>query len=376
MPLCVLFISASMGAGHEGAARELARRAEAQGARTVVVDFLDAFPYPLARLWRSFYLFQLRRMPESYERTYQLFYRFPRLWGPFVRFERALAGRRTLAWVEAHQPDVIVSTYSFATLVAGRLREEGRITVPVVNFLTDFGVHPRTVHPAVDLNLAIHPLAAEAAARQVGRPAVAAGPAVDPSFAAALADDRREATRSWLKTRPGRPLVLVVAGSWGIGRIEETVEALVASDRFDVVTVCGTDERLRRRLQARGLGTALGWTDRMPEIMSAADVLVENAGGLTSLEAFACQVPIVSYRPIPGHGRDNVAAMRRAGVTTVPGDAQELVEAVERLGRPGRAREAQLAAARAMFGSDPVHFILKAVEHPPAAEGPHNGSRR
>src|SRR5919202_3339566 len=144
MPLCVLFISASMGAGHEGAARELARRAEAQGARTVVVDFLDAFPYPLARLWRSFYLFQLRRMPESYERTYQLFYRFPRLWGPFVRFERALAGRRTLAWVEAHQPDVIVSTYSFATLVAGRLREEGRITVPVVNFLTDFGVHPRT----------------------------------------------------------------------------------------------------------------------------------------------------------------------------------------------------------------------------------------
>src|SRR5207248_5580970 len=135
-----LVISASMGAGHEGAARELSRRLEARGADAVVVDFLDAFPKPLARLWHDFYLFQLRTMPESYERSYQLFYRHPHLWGPFVRFERALAGARTLTWVDSIRPDVIVSTYSFATLVVGRLREEGRITVPTVNFLTDFAV--------------------------------------------------------------------------------------------------------------------------------------------------------------------------------------------------------------------------------------------
>src|SRR5205085_3748514 len=146
-----------MGAGHEGAARELARRVEARGGEAIVVDFLDAFPAPLARRWRSFYLFQLRTMPESYESTYQLFYRHPRLWGPFVRFERTLSGAHTLRWVEHHRPDVVVSTYSFATLVVGRPREEGRITVPTVNFLTDCPVHPRAAHPPIDLHLDIPP---------------------------------------------------------------------------------------------------------------------------------------------------------------------------------------------------------------------------
>ena len=355
-----------MGAGHEGAARELARRVEARGGEAVVVDFLDAFPALLARVWRSFYLFQLRTMPESYESTYQLFYRHPRLWGPFVRFERALSGARTLGWVERHRPDVVVSTYSFATLVVGQLREEGRITVPTVNFLTDFAVHPRAVHPAIDLNLAIHPVAAENARRQVEGRVLTPGPAVDPAFGpSAPTPAARASTRAWLGVSQDQPLVLIVAGSWGIGDIPGTVEPLVADGRFAVVTVCGHDEGLRRRLEERGWGRVLGWTDRMPELVAAADVVVENAGGLTSLEAFATGVPIVSYRPIPGHGRDNIASMRRAGVTTVPGSAEELVAAVARLARPGPERSAQLAAAAAMFSADPVDPILDLAEDGP-----------
>jgi UDP-N-acetylglucosamine:LPS N-acetylglucosamine transferase len=351
-----------MGAGHQGAAAELSRRIEARGGEAIVVDFLDAFPKTLARVWRDFYLFQLRTMPESYESSYQLFYRHPGLWGPFVRFERALSGARTLGWVEAVRPDVVVSTYSFATLVVGRLREEGRITVPAVNFLTDFAVHPRAVHPSIDLNLAIHPVAADNARRQVDGPVLAPGPAVDPAFGPSA--EARAATRARFGVAPDWPMVLVVAGSWGIGDIPATLAPLVADGRFAVVTVCGHDERLRRRLEQRGFGRVLGWTDQMPAIMAAADVVVENAGGLTSLEAFATGVPIVSYRPIPGHGRDNVASMRRAGVTTVPADDAELVAAVDRLSRPGAERSAQLAAAAAMFKADPVDAILELAATP------------
>jgi len=353
-----------MGAGHEGAARELARRFEARGGEAVVVDFLDAFPGPLARAWRSFYLFQLRTMPESYERTYQLFYRHPRLWGPFVRFERSLSGARTLRWVERHRPDVVVSTYSFATLVVGQLRQERRISAATVNFLTDFAVHPRAVHPAIDLNLAIHPVAADNARRQIGGRIVSAGPAVDPAFRPAPA--ARAAARAWLGVPDAQPLVLVVAGSWGIGDIPGTVAPLAADGRFAVVTVCGRDERLRRQLTEQGAGRTLGWTDRMPDLLAAADVVVENAGGLTSLEAFATGVPIVSYRPIPGHGRDNILSMQRAGVTTVPADAGELVAAVDRLARPTPERSAQLAATAAMFGADPIEPILELAASRPA----------
>ena len=353
-----------MGAGHQGAAAELADRVEARGFEPVVVDFLDAFARPLAEAWERFYRFQLRYAPESYESSYQLFYRRPNLWEPFVTFERALAGRRVLRWVRDVDPDLIVSTYSFATLVLGRLRQEGRVTVPVVNFLTDFGVHPRAVHPAVDLNLALHQGPATTAAGLTPCPTAVAGPAVRPVFSDADgAATRRAEGRAWLGVGDRERVVLVAGGSWGVGhQLVDTVATIVGAGRYRVVTLCGSDRKLRRTLEQRGLDIALGWTDRMPLLLAAADVVVENAGGLTSLEAFAAGVPIVTYRPIPGHGRDNVRAMVAAGVTTSPVDEAGLLTALDRLTTPGPYRDAQVAAGRALFANDPADHILALVD--------------
>jgi UDP-N-acetylglucosamine:LPS N-acetylglucosamine transferase len=114
-------------------------------------------------------------------------------------------------------------------------------------------------------------------------------------------------------------------------------------------------------MERDGLDIVIGWTDRMPELMAAADVVVENAGGLTSLEAFASGTPVVTFRPIPGHGRDNVKGMLAAGVTTAPADEAELLTALDALATPGPARDGQVAAARALFRDDPVDHILALI---------------
>ena len=102
-----------------------------------------------------------------------------------------------------------------------------------------------------------------------------------------------------------------MAGSWGVGPIAETFDVIARSEQFVPVVVCGRQERLRRRLSARGTGIVLGWTDQMPELMAASDVLVENAGGLTAMEALAAGLPVVTYRPIAGHGRRTRGSCRR-----------------------------------------------------------------
>jgi processive 1,2-diacylglycerol beta-glucosyltransferase len=354
----LLIVSARMGAGHDGAANELARRARSRGHSAEVVDFLEAFPWPLGAVWERFYWAQLRHWPESYEKSYQQFYRHPALWSPFVRLERALAGRRCLRWIRDAQPDVIVSTYSFATLVIGRLREEGRITVPTVAYLTDLGVHPRTVHPAIDLHLAVHPTAAEDARRYVGGRVDAPGPAVSPAFDANLVP--RDVARKELGIAQNSRVVLVVCGSWGIGaNLSKVVASLTADPRLTVVVACGRDHALKARLEMDPRCTAVGWTDAMPRYMAAADVVVENAGGLSSLEAFASGVPVISYDPIPGHGRDNVRAMVRAGITTAPTTLDELALAISTLTEDTSQRRAQLAAVKAMFDRDPIDSIIE-----------------
>src|SRR5207237_692790 len=76
-------------------------------------------------------------------------------------------------------------------------------------------------------------------------------------------------------------IALVSGGSWAAARVERTAVALAASGAAVPVTLCGRDDALRQRLTRLGAGVALGWTDDVASVMAAADVLVDDAGGLT-----------------------------------------------------------------------------------------------
>lgn len=309
----VLVVSASMGAGHDGAAAELCRRLEADGIRTRTVDFLDAAPWA-GRLIKRVYELQLASAPWAYEATYRIWFAGPVLCAPLACLLTLVFGRRLRQWAAELGASTVVSTYPLASVVLGRLRRRRyrRLAVPAVTFVTDFAVHPLWVHRGIDLNLCVHPDSAAQAARTTGRPARSPGPLVTQRFRSKL-PGRGEA-REQLGLPAGARVALVVAGSWGVGEVEQTFDALLATGTYLPVVVCGTNEELRRRLAARGQGVVLGWTDAMPALMAAADVLVQNAGGLTCMEAFAVGLPVVSYRPIPGHGRQNAIDMERAGV--------------------------------------------------------------
>src|SRR5271166_1058104 len=137
----VLVISASMGAGHDGAAHELARRLEARGHAVRVVDFLDALPLGLGPLLRTLYELELRIAPWSYEWLYRVWYLLPFLWAPLVALDTALAARRIRRWVRAFEADAVVSTYPLASLALGRLRRSGKLDRPTATFITDFTPH-------------------------------------------------------------------------------------------------------------------------------------------------------------------------------------------------------------------------------------------
>ncbi|MFC7648639.1 hypothetical protein ACFQX6_55480 [Streptosporangium lutulentum] len=83
----------------------------------------------------------------------------------------------------------------------------------------------------------------------------------------------------------------------------------------------------------------------MPGLMAAAYALVDNAAGVTCREAMAAGVPVISYRPIPGHGRDGARAMALAGLSVYARDAGELLAALDRFGRDEE-RDRQVARGR------------------------------
>jgi UDP-N-acetylglucosamine:LPS N-acetylglucosamine transferase len=353
----VLIISASMGAGHDGAARELARRLREEGHEAEIRDFLKAPPWPVGTLLQRGYAMQIRHLAWTYELTYRFWCVLPRLCGPLSLFIASLTQRRMRRWADDFGADIVVSTYPLASQGLGVMRQRGTLKAPAVTFLTDFAVHPVWVHPAIDLHIAVHPGPASAAARQSGGPVVAPGPLVSPRFRQPV---DREAVRAGLGLAPDDKAVFIVAGSWGVGAIADTFELLRSSGRYVPIVACGRDQRLRRRLLAKGGDERriLGWTDQMPAIMAAADAVVENAGGLTSMEAVTAAVPVISYLPIAGHGKANTRYMEECGVARQAETPEQLLEALDALTAPGPERDAQLAAGRAMLVGDAAADVI------------------
>lgn len=351
-----------MGAGHDGAARELVRRLESEGHEASIVDFLHCCPFGIGWFIKWSYLLQLRFAPWSYDLTYRLWYKLPSSWGFIVRLDTFVAGRRLRNAIRESDADVVVSTYPLSSLVLGNMRKRGWLKVPAVTFLTDFAVHPLWVHPDIDAHVATSPFAAESAVERGGKDARPSGPLVSDRFVDATVSSR-EATRRSLGLTPEDRAVLVVAGSWGVGDVAGTVDAIVDLGGYHPVIVCGNDTHLRSTLEQRGIGTVLGWTDEMPALMGACDAMVENAGGLTANEAFAVGLPVVTFKAIAGHGKDNAEGMAEIGVTRYALNEDELRDALAAVTVPGPERDAQVARARALFAGDAKSDVLEMAEY-------------
>jgi hypothetical protein len=64
-PLRALVITGSVGAGHNGAAKELVQRLEAHGVQATYRDYLDALPRAYRRVLQDGYAFSASHTPRS-----------------------------------------------------------------------------------------------------------------------------------------------------------------------------------------------------------------------------------------------------------------------------------------------------------------------
>lgn len=359
----ILIVTATMGNGHVQVSEELRRRLAERGDAVEVVDFNALLPRGVGAWLQRLYPWLVNRAPWLYDLIYRHIFQGSQRSGGRAQPAVLLAMRRLREAVRDHRPDVVVSTYHLAALAAGRLRHQGRLDCPSVSFITTFAVHNLWIHPGTDVELCISEAAARDAERRSGRPARVCGPVVRDGFTRAPADTAR------VRGRFGIPqdarVALVVAGSLGLGSVESAAAAIDAASGWVPVVVCGrnTDlyQRMRRRLSR---ATVLPWVDDMAGLMNASDVLVENAGGLSSKEALRCGLPVVTFRPIAGHGRDDAEALARLGLTDVVDTEDELLAALRRLARDPAMRQRRIDAGQDLFRADPAEEIESLVGLP------------
>jgi processive 1,2-diacylglycerol beta-glucosyltransferase len=330
----VLIVSAAIGEGHDLPARVLAEEleAEAPGTETSIIDGLSAMGWPLSAVADAGSSFHSNLGNRLFDVEYWLITHFPPTRWLAGTLMYLLGAGRLLRRITAERPDIVVSTYPGATELLGRLRRRGRLQVPAVSAITDLAALRYWSHPRVDLHLLTHPESVEEVRSIAGDSEVVPVRGLN-SAEFLVPRDQIEARRDL--GLPEEPqLVVVSGGGWAVGDLSGAVETALGVEGAVVLVLCGRNENVRRRLEGaygeESRVRVMGFTDRMGDLLAAADVLVHSTAGLTVLEAHVRGCPTISYGWGRAHIRANNRAFARFGLAEVAVDRTELAAALRR----------------------------------------------
>jgi processive 1,2-diacylglycerol beta-glucosyltransferase len=361
----VLLLSATSGAGHVRAAQALEKAFVARG--DCAVEHIDALQYVsrlFQRVYDKAYISMVRRAPALmgvlYDRTDQ----------PWLHPRRRLALDRLntgpmIRMLKRVQPDLCLATHFLPAEIIAWLIAKKKLRAHNAIVVTDYDVHAMWLCRTVDRYYVAIDEAAEYLAR-IGVPREklhVTGIPVDPLFAITV---NRSDARKELGLDVAAPMILISAGGYGIGPVEQLVKDLLALDRpWQIAAIAGKSEKTRKRLEelAKGAGKLssgfprlcpVGFTTEMDKYMAAADLMVGKAGGLTTSEALARGLPMALIEPIPGQEERNADHLLEAGAAircnNLPAAAWKIAallddsprftrmkDAARNLGRPGAA---------------------------------------
>lgn len=324
----ILVFSASFGGGHRSAAEAIRRYYQEHYPDIVdvqVLDFFDEFVPSLNVLAKFAYQQSVQFFPAAYGTFFELSNKLPT--NPVVHELRLMGMARAAAFIDDFHPDAVISTFPVAGGVVADIKENRPLVSATV--VTDFGAHRTWLHPATDIYFV--------ACKEVREDLVVRGIPWERIMVSGIPIHERfsqEVERSACRKELGladRFTVLLTSIAGTPGDVKDLTRQLVATG-VQVAAVAGRSERLKRRLEPLEAESELvkvfGYVEDMHKMMTAGDVLVGKAGGLTVSESLAMRLPLIIYNPVPGQELYNVDFLVNYGAGLLARDEEDVVEKV------------------------------------------------
>ena len=300
-----LLLSGSIGFGHDQLAEACATSLESDGWSTRTIDLMRLLGRGADSVGGAVFRSMLA-VPGLYDAFH---FAALRTGSRVAEIADSAASRRILprlrSQLDADPADLAISVFATGASAVSRLADRYPSMRHVV-FCTDVTPHRLWVHQNVDLYL----VTSEAAERAVRRFAPEAQVLVvqAPVRAAFYHPPSQLNARIRLDVPLREPCVLLTTGAWGLGPVAQAAEAL-GDAGVHVLAVAGRNSKLEHRLRAvaerQPLVHPFGFTNRIPELMAASDLVITSSGD-TCTEARVIGRPLLLLDVVQGHGRDNL----------------------------------------------------------------------
>jgi len=355
-----VILSASTGAGHIRAAEALEKCA-AERYPDIKVTHIDAMKY-VTRLFKGIYAGTYMGLARNHQEIWGYIYnktdRSPndlRLRKLRLLLQKFNMGSLKKKFLELNPDHVICTHFLPAEMLDRAISKKivipGRKKLPPISVVvTDFDVHWMwTLKNLNQFFVANEEAQLRLASRGIKSKIIHnTGIPVCPEFGKKY---NKKRAKQALGLNPEKITVLLMAGGYGVGNIDETAERLIKDiSDIQIIGIAGRNKDLEKSLQKvsnkyKGKILGVGFTTEVEKYMAASDIVITKTGGLTSSECLAIGRPMIVINPIPGQEERNATYLMEHGVAVMAYDQVGLDYKLKNIiAAPGRLAKMQKAA--------------------------------
>lgn len=373
----ILILTGRFGMGHWAASQSL-RQQLLQGFpdAEIVIEDLPAYALPNAAglLYKAFNLLVTRGSG-----LFNTYYKLTSLGRPDARPPlEGLFLDKLAELLQQYRPDAVIATHPLCAQMVSRLKEEAarqerqELDLPLITCITDVSSHPEWINRNTDCYLVPSGEVRESLVRKgVDRARICVtGIPVRQEFRSMRGGS--QALRNLCledlcqeEPRPHGHELLIMGGGLGLlPSSRDFYDRLNAIPDTHVTIITGRNKKLYQRLAGQWEKIeVIGYTDRVWEYMSRADMIVTKPGGITLFESIYAQVPIYTWPPALCQEKRNASWLEEKGIGWIAGRencAEEIGEILQDGQRLARAA-VRMGLLRGQLETERLNHLMAAI---------------
>ena len=364
-----LILSCSTGQGHNSCARAVKEYFDRQQVDCRIVDTFRFVSEKFAIFMGEGHSFMYRHIPGLFRWGYGYSKKHPALFQEeTVIYKILTAGSlRMYQYIAKGEFDTVICTHVLSAIMLTHMQKIFPLALKTAMIMTDYTCYPGM--KATDLQRYFIPdgsLAEEFAACGIpGEKISAARIPVCRGFYKMI--EKADAKRL-LNVRAEHRHLLVMCGSMGCGPIGRVVDRLSEnlSEDTEVSVICGTNERLRKKLERKYRDADQihieGYTQQMPLYMDSADLCLMKPGGLSVTEAAVKNLPMAFINAVAGCEQYNIEYFVKKGGAVASDSPEELTDQCIRILQSERKLQGMENALREYRREEGAKQIFETME--------------
>lgn len=313
----VLIFYGSYGGGHLAAAKSIKKYLE-ENYPDIQLEMMDCIEY-INKFLNKVSTGAYKQMAKNAPWMWELVYNRSKdgALAKITNTSNKIMSRKLNSLLQEFEPDLVISTHPFGNQMCAILKRSGKIKCKIATTLTDFKLHNQWLYLSEYIDfffVSNDNMKKEMLLKGIPESKIfCTGIPVSNRF---LDKFNKKQICEEFSLSPDKHTVLFFAGGeYGLGRDTTymTLKALIRLFKnIQVIAISGRNQRMQKKFsnlieatQSENRIKLLSFTDKVPELMSIADIVITKPGGLTITESLVSHLPIIIINPIPGQEEEN-----------------------------------------------------------------------